>query len=436
MAYFNSDKLPVAAVLTINSGATATSGPTWFGGTPDGRRSRSRLETGWTGLAHADVLDGFKLAVELDCDVPEVGICEVLPSCTEHNCRCNATATPSNAIVECDEPGVADADDCGGEVCDNYLGPPLPGLPGGVALCAVMRLDDIGGTIDLGNRNIVTSIPARLNIHLDAGGANQACPTCNGDPTANDGVKGGTCSGGARDTLACDANALSHEYGPTSYDCLPTAGSNLSGAGQAMNLDLSDEPDDLVAQVSCGGALAAFECHCRVCSGNASLPCNTDADCSTGGFGTCSANGVAGASPRPNGCNADSFECAGGQCPIESNMLCDGVLRADGRGMIYCLGNADCDAIASECPGGDCGDCTITESLSCFADTIEAKGLTAAGVDHAVLGTSYCVAPSGSGSVNNLYGYAGPARMLLDMDVELRCDDGTTPYIYGGAGCP
>jgi hypothetical protein len=187
---------------------------------------------------------------------------------------------------------------------------------------------------------------------------------------------------------------------------------------------------------SCGGALPGEDCHCRVCSTTPTVACSSNADC-TGGGNTCTSNGSGVPQVLPNGCASDSFTCpASGDCAIDATLFCDGFLRGDGRGLYPCTSNGDCTSIAGECPGGDCGDCTLSEPVSCFPDVISAATSTNSGGEHAVLGTNFCIPPTSNPGVNAAAGSPGPGRVLIDFNFDILCDDGLTEMDYGGFNCP
>ena len=436
LAYLNPDKRPVGAVVMANSGTSSTGGSTAQGGTPNGTRNRTVLSAGWTGLGHnVDILDGFIGQVDLDCSTG--GVCVVSESCVQGNCRCDNDET-----MLCDEPGGPDADDCGGADCNNYFGPPLALSASGTPTCVVNIIDSVLGSVDLGNGSTSTSVANRALIFTsstNAGTQSKPCPTC----------EAGSCSGGARDTLACTVNGIHPTFGPTSYDCQPD-GAQVAGTGAQIALEISDEPADLVAVKSCDRFPAdPLKCQCRACTLDGTVPCNTDADCAAVLAGVCESNGT-GTQTNPNGCNdaeCDVDPATGADICGDGPdaMYCDGLIRARGgqNGVITCADNTDCDTLDAECPGGDCGDCTLVQPRPCFPNdaasgdsTINASELTNSGAEHAVLGTTFCIPPTTSGAVNGAGGIPGPGKVLIDFNFDILCDDGITEAEYGGFNCP
>jgi hypothetical protein len=432
MAYVNRNEFPVRADLVVNAGTTTAGIGSALDGITGARVNRGLDQLGFTGLNHfQDMSGGFPAAVALDCGGD--GVCDIEASCAKNNCRC-----ANDVTAACDEPFAADANDCAGNLCRVFYGPPHSRSGSGTPYCVVIEVDSLQGSVDLGNGSTVSTLETSRQVYLDDDGQNRPCPRCDRDPTANDAIAGGTCSGGDRDGLACDANGFSPTFGSTSYDCPPVPGKAV-GLPLAITMGISDQPQDLTASVSCGGALPGELCHCRACSGDPAVGCSSDLDCSSIAAGTCTSNGTGVPQVLPNGCANGGFTCpSDGTCddPGDSTTFCDGFVRADGRGIYPCISNADCMAIAGECPGNDCGSCTLSEQLPCFLDTMNASGMTRAGIAHADLGANYCIPPNDNPGVNAAGGLPGPGRSVLDLDLTLLCSDGVTAAVYGGFNCP
>ncbi len=458
--------------------------------------TRSRIDSGFTGLGHRGDVNGQSPNYGfLNCPGPATpsgcGVCQVTgidPSIG--NCRC---ANDNRAI--CDQPFQADAVNCGGDICNCYFGAPLPLNASGVAVCAVNRFSaDLSGTadVDLG----AGAISAKLRTKVFNGLSNRIpCPycggTCSGDPTlfcaqdshcdlatcdfgfcqgnstvtcavnadcnkgtctgldpvANDGVRGGVCAGGIDEGLPCDVMAVNSSFpasggGGHSLDCFPDPLSNTSGQGLRIELtQTTGTSGPIAAQVSCGGIFAGFNCPCRVCGGDPSVVCNTDADCAAVGAGLCDANGGSGSVfNQPNSCQNSSGGFNGlctdlgggfGECTIgPDDNYCDGQVRADGRGIITCSSNADCSGTG----GGPWGNCTIAERRSCFPDPLSATGQAdpTAPVGAAV----FCLPPTGSGVVNGAAGLPGLGKVVNQVTSKTFCSDGVTQYTPGSPNCP
>jgi hypothetical protein len=271
------------------------------------------------------------------------------------------------------------------------------------------------------------------------------CPTCESDIAPNDGTRSGTCSGGLRNGLACDENAMSPDFGPVSYDCLPSTGQNVSGGGLRLKFDITSVATTTMDANLVDGANSVF---CMQCSGDLSVGCNSDADCAALGAGTCSSN--TGPSARANGCDDGICTAPGaterGVCATNApDSFCDGLTRRDGTGLITCAVDADCEALDPVCPDGDCGGCTLFQQRSCFPDPLGAVGsdgtvgtTRSSGVYGADLVGLLCVPPTANSGINNSVGLPGPARLLLNFDFEGRCasDHSIAFELPGGSNCP
>lgn len=316
----------------------------------------------------------------------------------------------SDTSVSC----TSDADCSGGAGdCQRFFGSPLPLVAGGVNSCVVTQWNGtITGTFNQQTGASVGTATVLSRIYT-TGTINNPCPVCNGADVPNDGVRGGTCSGGTRNGLTCDRNGQSPvpSFGYTSLDC-PPSGSPVS----TLPIDLSNTNNGTVTRTlsasspNCNGA-PGNKCMCSSCSLNSSIPCFTDADCSGVGAGTCTNN--AGEPRKPNACLdlvcsptvGGNGECAAGpvvqHCAIETF-----------RG---CLANGDCNGVA--------GDFCVSANQDCFpgyngavGNTISATG--SHGAPHNHTGTSnfatvFCVAPTGSSAVNAAAGLPGPGRLAL-----------------------
>lgn len=371
------------------------------------------IETGNTGLWHnQDLPDGYTLSVATTCAAasPPCGVCTV-DGVLGGQGRCSNDPTIVCETVE--GPDAA----CGGADCNVFLVPPTGGNVASSGICTRARLvSDVVGTIDNETGAIALSLDTRTQVYSDEAGFLQPCPLCTGDFTPNDGVRDGRCSGGANSGSACDTNGEDAVFGDTSLDCPPSVGKNISGLGGTTSVDLTTGTASLTAQVSCGGSLSAFDCHCRVCSGDTTLACNSDDECAAASAGTCSATGGSGAQPVPNGCAAEAFECpASGECATTSVDYCDGFLDGYGDGVLQCSTNTDCSVLDSECPGGDCGSCSLTQNTPCFSDTIGATGT--ADPDSPVLVGVTCFPLINSPAANAAAGLPGPQRQTRTMSL-------------------
>jgi hypothetical protein len=84
-------------------------------------------------------------------------------------------------------------------------------------------------------------------------------------------------------------------------------------------------------------------------------------------------------------------------------MYCNGYLRANGDGIIPCASNSDCTVLNTECPGNNCGTCSLSRLRDCFLDPIVALGEPG----RAVAGDG-CISRATSAGVNYAIGWPGP----------------------------
>ncbi|MFN2377282.1 MAG: hypothetical protein ABR538_12145, partial [Candidatus Binatia bacterium] len=248
------------------------------------------LDSGWKGLAQdSDINDAVTTRARLLCegpDGPTCGECEVAgidPG--PGNCRC-----ANNVRTICDEPFVADTDDCGGAVCNCFFGAPFPLNSAGTHVCVVNRFsEDLTGTanVDLGAGEITAKLRAQVFLgDLDR----QPCPVCGGTcsittstecgndagcpmgetcelDTPGDGIRDGVCIAGTHDGLSCDAIAYNPSFpavystpapgsggGLYSIDCQPDVGKNVSGQGLKIQLDQTTGLSSITAALDCDGA--------------------------------------------------------------------------------------------------------------------------------------------------------------------------------------
>lgn len=387
----------------------------------------SSLSAGFNGLAHGiDLADGFHEAVTLACD-DDCARCSLAldprRGQPDSNCRCAADPT-----ITCDTINGPDTDDCGviNNQCRCYLGPPLPVSVSSAPTCQpVLIVSDYDGTVDIGTGRWQQRSPLAALIHLGDAVA-RPCPTCDGDVTANDGVRDGTCNGGARAAQPCDVNGVHSSFGDLSHDCQPVAAANISGAGLLLDFTFDTTRSLMHFTLPCDSPSTGL-CPCRVCSGDSSIGCHDNAICVANGAGACS--GTGGAGVHPNACNGEvcgeDGQCTNG--PFEH--FCDGRTHADGRGYITCTTDADCQAV-------DAGTCRLVQTRRCYTDPIVAPGRP--GHLGAVLGATGCIGLTSNPAVNLASGLPGAVRVVLDYDSEVRCasDPDVIFQPPTGANCP
>ena len=417
--------------------------------------THTELDSGYTGFGHnVDLEDGYLGGVLMGpCDQDGKN-CPVSldksPAGKKYagysTCRC-----ANDATVSCDVINGADATHCGGNNCYCMFGPPLPLSAANAPVCVVNRFqsDFSGNTGEVGEYDVVTRTAAVVHLGL---GQTRPCPTCEGDLTANDGTRGGTCDGGTRDGLPCDVNATS-DFGSVSFDCLPSLAANISGTGLKMGLTFTDGTSTITAAIPTGALCTAGTCHCAQCSGDPSVGCSSNADCIAVSAGTCTnASGGAG---KQNSCDAlicdddgtgTNQGVCGGATPIR--LFCDGQLRGNGEGYLSCDagGDPDCRALDTDCGDGTPGSCGTCGGAGtsghggfgeakCFLPTVTATGIPGIFGSEGV--ASFCSANTSNAGVNQAGGLPGPGRVRLDFDFDLYCSDHSTPYdLPGGLNCP
>ena len=433
-------------ILSANGRLCSGDGDCLAGSCIGGRcRTDSRLDTGMTGLSHAaDITDGVLVRGFIECGGSfPCGECQVTgidPS--TGSCRC---ANDNRQI--CDEPFVADNDDCAGQVCNCYFGPPLALSSGNTPACIVNRFgEDVFGTanVDEGSGAITTRLRSVVYLGEEL---TRPCPYCTGDPVANDGVRGGTCVLGTNNGQPCDTNAINTTFPAPdgdghSIDCFPNAGKNVSGQGLRIELTQTTGRDELKisGDVICGFPnIPALRrpCWCLQCSGDPSVSCTTHAECEALGIGRCTSTGGAQLPTSINSCDGACVPVNGsevlGQCDDAgpNDTFCDAVVRANGEGYIQCQSNADCLATNI---GIDAGVCSLVTRRPCFLDPIVAIG--EANPSTPLGAAAFCVPPTANPAINTVAGIPGPGRVLSQVHSTLFCaSDLTKVYTPGVGGC-
>ncbi len=419
------------------------------------------MEIGWTGLAH-----GTPLITNADLTLGVVG-CEG----TEHPCGiCDVTGPVANAgpnelqSRRCtNDTSTHCTDDApcagGGGTCEFFLGSALPIASGGVATCTVSRIfGDVTGTVNFENGDTAAGIFLHSRVHVGAA-IDAPCPRCVGDGELNDGVQGGTCSGGTRNGLACDANAEvpnRPDFGSTSLDCPPNPASLLA----TLPIDLSMSTAGAVKPLSaasppCSGQ-PGERCLCDTCNNAVGEPCENDSQCPDppGPTGpVCGGRRCIGGVNNGTPC-ATGSECPGGVCgrpgePTKPSSCLDdtstvGELdcgdpgtgrteclvgpitttcsEASGHAQRGCTSDADCGGAAGSCESSN-RRCFPTGGFSDHVGTnaLVASGLAGVpvqGASQASLGAVSCIAPTSAAAVNNVVGLPGPAAASFKKGVK------------------
>lgn len=414
------------------------------------------LKVGWTGLAHGvGITDSYTLAGDLSCPGTlkgACGVCTVDGTSTDNPQYQDFLRCVDDPWTECSTAGDLNDPACNGGVggeCTYYLGPPLSISVGGTFTCTLNKINgDISGTTnpDTGETELNANLSAIVFL---GGGQTRPCPICRNDTVAQDGVKDGTClstGGSPRDGLPCDVQgfdltfARSDVNAPTSgnsLDCPPAQGGNISGSGLQIQLPLTTATKVKDAEDPCESPNAAKDCFCGVCDGDPSLSCNNNQECVDAAAGTsCQAGGAGEGSPRkPNSCldgvcspnppATDTGLCLTSM-PADTSTYCSGPSFANGKGIITCSVDGDCDTFISgsanpddwTCPDNDCGTCSIFEFQSCFLDPISVTGIPDP-VNPELVGT-FCLPPSSNTGVNSATGNPGPGTVRTEAFVQLR----------------
>jgi len=386
------------------------------------RPGQTALNAGWSGIAmDIDMPDGAGDWVDVECD-DNCENCEVhlKPNVESGASACRCTSDPTQT---CNVINGSDPDSCGSldPTCRCYFGAPLPVTTAGNPACVGFRIrDDYKGTMNLRTGEWHDSLAVAAVVYLGVATA-EPCPTCDGDPVPNDGIRGGTCSDGLG--TACDVNGAHSTFGKVSNDCLPPSAANISGAGLIIDVNFSTDQVTLGATLPCDTPAGRL-CHCRTCTGNTNVACSSDSVCAQFNAGVCTASGGAGV--RLNQCT--NFDCsANGNCttgPIDR--YCDNEVYPDGRGYTSCQSDGDC---------ASGGHCTIAQFRRCFPDPIVYEG-SADPYGHTGV-SAFCVAPTSNPAINIASGLPGPGGLLVTFADDIRCqNDPSVAYQFpSGANC-
>jgi hypothetical protein len=403
----------VNAANSINVGSTST-----------------KLEIGWTGLAHeGDLQDGYQLSVDITCpnSAPPCGDCTIDGASASGSQSAYFLRCANDFTQVCDEPFAADLDDCGGNQCMYVLGPPLPLSTGNNPTCSINRLlVDFTGTSnpDDGTGDLTFVLSTVVNLGT---GLTQPCPVCQNDPTPLDGVRGGTCSGGANNGGSCDIQGFSASFAAQSdnrglsLDCPPEQLANISGSGLIIPIELTTGSTSLAFENACDAPLGALDCACGQCSGNTLIPCRNDQECNDLAIGTCTAIG-SGVNRVPNDCSdGECVDIGGGHGECNTgpdDKFCDGLLDGNGNGFLGCSVDGDCDSISFLCPNNNCGTCSNQRRRACYLDPIVATGTP--DVDNPTLVSTFCLPPTNNAAINGVTGTPGAVRLTIDQTTKRR----------------
>ncbi len=427
---------------------------------PDPDAPETLLDVGWTGISHRSpvISSGMATMTVSGCEhsARPCGICSV--SGPIENLHAGAGELASRRCVSDTSKRCTSDAACGGGAgdCQYFFGAPLPLAAGGVTTCVVNQFDGaVSGTanIESGEAETVAKLKSRVynGILLD-----NPCPRCVGDGAVNDGVKGGTCDGGVRDGLACDANGDvpgRPDYGATSLDCPPLPGAIIA----TLPIDLSNKTGAVTKTLTasspnCSGQ-PPNKCLCDTCNNLAATPCSTNADCVAVGATVCGGKRCLSGANNGAPCSTNS-QCPGGACsrpgePTKPASCLDNTstidtldcIDSDGDGEGECVGgpsDRNCTLASGHAQRGcitdaDCGgapaSCGVANRM-CFltgggtfvanalggTDTLTAVGAPdtpVQDVSHPTLASVFCVGPTGAAAINNVAGLPGPGRTTL-----------------------
>ncbi|MEO6030254.1 MAG: hypothetical protein ABIR79_25575 [Candidatus Binatia bacterium] len=410
----------------------------------------SLLDTGWTGIAHdASIIGDGVLTLDVaSCpnagpgNTTPCGVCTLTGPLVNQNAdagdidnrRCsNDTSIQCTNNTPCLPSGT----------CQFFFGSDLPLSAGSVPVCVVNEIAGaVSGTANFESGATATTI--NLLSHIYTGLQNdQPCVPCVGDPTPNDGVRGGTCQGAGtpRNGMACDVNGTSPipAFGKTSLDCPPAPSGSIANLNITISTSTASVTRTLsAANPNCVGT-AGKKCFCDTCNSDAAQACSTNADCpvSGGNPGICGGKRCIGGVNSGTPCTVGS-QCQSGSCNRPGQPSQPNACLGSG-----CQDTAPVGDNEGECVDGPIvrtcappeqykgcsanSDCTLTNDCrsslrECFLDNgniggvLRADGQASAPVNSAsnpLLAAIFCIPPTVSDSVNAVSGLPGPARLTL-----------------------
>ncbi len=469
--------------------------PTKVSFTGDPSQPNTILDTGWTGIAHrAPVISNGDVTVNLSgctgegtTDRPQCprncfvsGPIENTLSDQIRNHRCsndssiictdNTPCTTSHCIGGPNEDAACTVDSqcpssqCSGSgTCRFFFGAPLPLVAGGVGTCVENIFNGgITGTANLETGEAASVANLTSRVHSAVISTDTPCPVCVGDGTINDGVQGGTCTGGNRSGKACDGNGTvfnRDDFGTTSLDCTTPIATIA-----VLPIDLTNSTGSVAKAITasspnCTG-LAGAKCACDTCNNANAEPCDDNNDCpvSGGNPGICGGRRCLGGSNIGAPCTVAS-QCPGGSCarpgqPTQPNGCSDDSTTPEVNGSI-CIDTAPVGDNEGECiegpPTGVCsdssghpqrscqvdneccddapgcasdpetpGECLIGNRL-CFLDNGLGGSIIGTGVAdppmndvaNPTLAAVFCIGPTSAPAVNIAAGLPGPGRVTI-----------------------
>jgi hypothetical protein len=310
----------------------------------------SDLDTGWTGIAH-------------DSQATRESTVTTTLNCTGNDCTIDGTA-----------------------LVGKTFGSPLPLSSGGVSSCVINSFrEPITGTYNCESGCSESAVKLLSKVFLVIN-QDKPCPPCVGDPTPNDGVKGGTCDGGTTPGAACDVGGISDLFqnaggappdaGSTSNDCLPT-GSPVGNLNIDLN-PLTTGTASATANVACLNSSFGSTCYC---------PGQVQPNSCINPSGVCPASGVCENNPPIGVCSGQPYR----QCFLSSGAT------------------ADCEDVS---PGA--GQCEA-HLQPCFSNSISRTGTC--GTQQGVLAAIFCIPATQAQAINTVAGLPGPGAALIPGSV-------------------
>ena len=416
---------------------------------------------------------------DAQCNFFGLGNCRKTRTATGPHCRFDvqqACTNTTNVMQFCESdaacPGI-------GNCCQKqFHGPPLPLSAGGVSVCVVnVFTEDVTGTTNRLSGAGDVRVRQRAITHLGPV-SNRPCPTCGGfcdaplgmggsignrQACASDGDCPGShcittrvCSYGPNADKACRPDppfgGPTEFFGTTSVDCPPLPGQNISSAG----LDILFNP----ATTGTVTLAPSFECdvapfmgeRCvggpnqgRACTGPGDCPsgsCNEQCFCPNVGPGSqqpnaCGAACVSTGADDKNSCTSDA-QCPTGFChpadcrvdPSDTDSVQEGrctVGPTDGRcsatrykpcSLSGPNPNLECrpPSDGGSCPFCQAGETCTAKRRECFVNS----GIVRAGspgVPDRTSAAIFCIAATGSSSINSVAGLAGPGALTQPVTV-------------------
>jgi hypothetical protein len=450
-----------SAAFTCNASTCQCACPTKVTFAGNATDPASILDTGWTGISHrAPIISNGEVTVALSgCAGTSrpCGTCNVTGPITNPNAgagQIDNRRCTNDTSIRCTTNTPCTA---GGGTCQFFFGGPLPLAAGGVTTCVINQFNgSISGTANVETGEAVNA--ALLTSKVYNGLAiDNPCARCIGDTTINDGAQGGTCSGGTRNGLACDANGQvpgRPDFGQTSLDCPIAAGSLIA----TLAIDLTNATDPVTKTLSASSPGCSGEpgerCLCDTCNNvnqeacdantdcpdpagpvgpicggrrciggtNAGTPCATTSECPSGGI--C---GKPGEPTKPSACLDDTTTVGVLDCsdtaPVDGEGECtQGPITtscsvASGHAQRGCTVDTDCGGATGSCEANN-RECFLTGGFSGKngTNTLIAVGMEDPPMNDVsipTLGAVFCVGPTGLSSVNNVAGLPGPGRVTI-----------------------